>query len=139
MTHRHDTAVLLDTVLQRLTSHGAEPVRTRFVYRSSDPFAVTVQFTLSDEVIVSWVFARQLLDDGLTSCAGEGDVSVWSDISGPARDAMYLLLRSDETSVALEAPRDVVAEWLLRTYQLLPRSAESAAVDWEQFSRQFFL
>ena len=56
------------------------PVRARLKYDVYDPYALTVAFhtggaDTSDTV--EWTFARQLLMDGVTAPAGQGDVRVW--------------------------------------------------------------
>ncbi|MFJ2061084.1 SsgA family sporulation/cell division regulator [Streptomyces sp. NPDC087908] len=137
MTDSHDTALVLDTVLQHLTPDGSRSVPTRFIYRPTDPFAVTVHF-LAEGMVVTWLFARQLIEDGLSGCAGKGDVAIWSG-SGATAYSLFFTLHSTNLSVTLEAPRDVLFEWLQDTYRLLPAGAESSVVDWEGISRQFFL
>ncbi|WP_093840184.1 SsgA family sporulation/cell division regulator [Streptomyces aidingensis] len=45
-------------------------------YTSADPYAVRLTFTLAGDPPVSWVFARELLVDGVSMPTGDGDVRV---------------------------------------------------------------
>ena len=56
------------------------PVAATLTYSVTEPFAVSALFRTTDGDI-NWVFARQLLDEGLTESVGEGDVVIW-----PAHD-----------------------------------------------------
>ena len=76
-----------------------ETVEVRLSYDPHDPFAVTVEAEAPARRI-SWVFARDLLADGLRSMTplGEGDVqvqatSVLTEISGPDGHAAPVVLR----------------------------------------------
>ena len=57
------------------------PVSATLRYTTDDPLAVFVDFPAEaalDGEEVTWVFARSLLDQGLRSPAGHGDVQIWS-------------------------------------------------------------
>ena len=55
------------------------PVLADLRYSADDPWAVRVAFQTGGEGdgIVEWMFARQLLTDGVSGTVGEGDVRVW--------------------------------------------------------------
>ncbi|MFC5290610.1 SsgA family sporulation/cell division regulator [Actinokineospora guangxiensis] len=53
---------------------GSIPVRSRWTYRTEEPFTVSAAFQTDNDSWVEWVFARDLLLTGLTAPAGEGDV-----------------------------------------------------------------
>ncbi|WP_330455793.1 SsgA family sporulation/cell division regulator [Streptomyces sp. NBC_00820] len=103
-----------------------EPValRTRLAYRRRDPFAVHITFHTGVHAPVSWVFARDLLALGMRERSGLGDVRVWPQGSGP--DAVLnLTLSSPHGSARLRASLPAMAEWLERTYLLVPAGGES--------------
>lgn len=52
------------------------PVPTTFTYRSDDPYAVRVTFGERVGTQVEWIFARELLIEGLRRSSGTGDVTV---------------------------------------------------------------
>ena len=54
----------------------AVPVKVDLTYGSRDPFAVQASFRTGNGTAVDWVFARDLLHDGLIAPSGTGDVRV---------------------------------------------------------------
>jgi hypothetical protein len=102
-------------------------VPVRFGYRPSDPWAVTAVFRTVDGD-VTWVFGRELLEEGLSGPAGEGDVAVWP-VTTPNGRLLYLSLASPNGSAVLEADPDRVREFLDRTYVLVPAGTEASLLD----------
>lgn len=99
-------------------------------YHADDPYAVTAVFH-TGEAPVTWVFARDLLDEGLVHEVGHGDVQIV-----PARDSLgthtiQLRLSSPDGIAVLEASADAVLEFLGRSYALVPPGAESQHLDIE--------
>lgn len=67
------------------------PVRVTLRYTSADPYAVHIDFPASasmDDTGVTWTFARALLEEGLTTPAGIGDVHLWP--CGPVHTVVEL-------------------------------------------------
>lgn len=102
-------------------------VPVRLGYRPSDPWAVTAVFRTADGD-VTWVFGRDLLEDGLAGPSGEGDVAVWP-VTTPRGRVLYLSLASPNGSALLEADPDAVREFLDRTFVLVPAGTESSLLD----------
>ncbi|MYT71733.1 MULTISPECIES: SsgA family sporulation/cell division regulator [unclassified Streptomyces] len=101
-------------------------------YDSADPLAVTMVFGTDGERPVRWVLSRDLLADGLTGSVGEGDVRLW-----PVHDhdggLTSLCVRLGNLHTALiEFDAEPVANWLSRTYELVPRGTELDGVDWDE-------
>jgi len=117
----------------RLVVPGAAslPVRADLDYDTTDPYAVRVSFhtgTPSSGDVVQWTFARQLLTDGVSAPAGEGDVQVWP--SSTAGSAVVCLSLSSPSGRALfEVPLSELAEFLGRTYAAVPTGSEADHVD----------
>ena len=117
----------------RLVVPGAAslPVRADLNYDVLDPYAVQVAFHTgsgSSGDVVQWTFARQLLSDGVSAPAGEGDVQVWpSTSSGSA--VVCLSLSSPSGRALFEVPLGDLVEFLGRTYQAVPSGGESDHVD----------
>jgi hypothetical protein len=118
----------------RLVVPGAAslPVRADLDYDVMDPYAVQVSFHTgsggSSGDVVQWTFARQLLSDGVTVPAGEGDVQVWpSTASG--LPVVCLSLSSPSGRALFEVPLSELVEFLSRTYDTVPTGAESDHVD----------
>ena len=102
-------------------------VPVRLGYRPSDPWAITAVFRTADGD-VTWVFGRELLEEGLAGPTGEGDVAVWP-VSTPHGRLLYLSLASPNGSALLEADPDRVREFLDRTYSLVPLGTEASLLD----------
>lgn len=126
---------LVNSELQlRLVVPGAAslPVRADLDYDVTDPYAVSVAFHTGSGPtggdVVQWTFARQLLSDGVSAPAGEGDVQVWPSTSGGA-SVVCLSLSSPSGRALFEVPLGSLVEFLGRTYQAVPTGGESDHVD----------
>ncbi len=115
----------------RLVVPGAAsvPVMASLRYEACDPYAVHLTFHTGDGA-VEWTFARQLLTDGVSVPAGEGDVSVWPSRAG-GRAVVCLSLSSPSGRALFEAPLHRLVELLAATYELVPTGSESDFVDLE--------
>ncbi|GGP77768.1 hypothetical protein GCM10010231_56070 [Streptomyces sindenensis] len=78
-------------------------LHTRLTYRVSDPYAVEACFRADDQSETVWIFARDLLREGLEGRNGLGDVSVWPDAAKGARTRVFVRLSSPEGSALLSA------------------------------------
>ncbi|HEX3789831.1 MAG TPA: SsgA family sporulation/cell division regulator [Pseudonocardiaceae bacterium] len=107
--------------------HGAStPVRTRWSYRADEPFAVTVAFCAERGRWVEWVFARDLLIDGLSRPAGIGDLRVRP---GADRDSLVLEISSTGGNAVFELDRESTEEFLATTLTLVPAGDEDDYFD----------
>lgn len=130
----HPTTVDTELVLSLVMPGAAAlPVRATVRYDVHDPYAVQVGFHTGspdpgDNDVVEWTFARQLLTDGVTGPAGEGDVQVWPSSNGDA-PVVCLSLSSPSGRALFEVPLSDLVEFLGRTYAAVPTGDESAYVD----------
>lgn len=99
------------------------PVGAIATYRADDPWAVHVAFQTGERTI-AWLFARQLLTDGLQTSAGEGDVQVW-----PAEALVMVAMDSPSGSAVFELGRAELADFLQATYAVVPVGAEALHID----------
>ncbi len=107
------------------------PVHATLHYDVADPYAVRISFRIArDGDAVAWTFARQLLTDGVTRPAGEGDVRTWPG-SGEDGQLVCLSLTSPSGSALFELPVPEVVEFLTLTYAAVPTGDESGYVDLE--------
>lgn len=110
--------------------HRGQPYQLEFaalIYDAADPFAVRVSFRGGREPLY-WNFARELLVDGLTGPAGEGDLVVW-----PEDDSVVLSLRSQHGCAELVAERGAVERFLDAAEAIVPLGWESGRIDWDGF------
>lgn len=105
----------------------ALPLPVRLRYAASDPYAVSIVFSGPDEDVI-WVFARDLLAEGLTLPRGQGDVRVRPEIREGNRFVMIGLTSPDGTA-ELEADADGVATFIALTEQVVPRGEEHNVVN----------
>lgn len=108
----------------------ALPVLAGLRYESVDPWAVRVAFHTGGDGdgVVEWMFARQLLTDGIGEAVGEGDVRVWPRAApGPA--AVHLAMASPSGAALFELDRDALVEFLQQTYLMVPTGTEEEVVD----------
>lgn len=103
-------------------------------YDIDDPYAVNVAFrtgTGGAAEVVEWVFARQLLTDGVGGAVGSGDVQVWPATSLEGDEVVCLSLSSPSGRALFELPLPELVEYLAMTYTVVPTGGESELVDVE--------
>jgi len=122
-TIRHEqTAALLPST----DSDAVTPVTTRWTYEETEPFAITIAFATERGRWVEWVFARDLLIDGLTEPTGEGDFRISPDVDP---DLLVLEIFAPSGSAAFTVEREGTEYFLRQTLELVPAGAESAHFD----------
>ncbi|WP_432198243.1 SsgA family sporulation/cell division regulator [Streptomyces sp. bgisy027] len=97
----------------------------RFTYRRMDPYAIEVVFRPHSPRAKSWVFARDLLLDGLHRSTGEGDVIVWPR-PGPSSSncSTFIRLKTPQGTALLSASQTDLESYLEQTQQAVPSGAE---------------
>jgi len=99
-------------------------------FDGDDPFAVRFTFHLPGDEPVTWVFARELLVDGLSRPSGEGDVHLRP--LGEDLGEVDLLLRSPDGDARMRAAAPPLLAFLARTDLVVPMGQEAAAGDLDQ-------
>ncbi|MFE7752185.1 SsgA family sporulation/cell division regulator [Streptomyces sp. NPDC057428] len=116
-----------------LSPELAFTVSCEFSYADQDPFAVTLVLDADGVRPVRWVLSRDLLADGLTARSGTGDVMVWPVHDLPDGETSSFCLRLVNThAVVFEIAAEPVAQWLARTYTMVPRGTEMDGADWDE-------
>lgn len=110
-----------------LTAERSVSVLALLDYAAHEPYSVRATFRTSDGD-VNWVFARDLLAEGLRKPTGDGDIAVWPSKTD-GRDVLCLSLSSPSGQALMEAPRDEIEDFLTRTYTVVPAGSESAMID----------
>ena len=127
----HIATVTADLELRLVVPGGPSlPVMAGLRYDSVDPWAVRVAFETGGEGdgVVEWLFARQLLTDGVAGACGEGDVRVWPALHGNER-VVNLAMASPSGSALFEIDRDALVEFLQQTYLAVPTGNEEGVID----------
>jgi hypothetical protein len=109
------------------------PLVASLYYSSEDPYAIRVAFHVGLDEPVEWIFARELLSNGLKGRDGLGDVRVWpaQGQGGSAGQVLHIELSSPFGEAHFEAPTRDISDFLRRTYRIVPAGEESGFVDVE--------
>jgi hypothetical protein len=115
--------------LRLIGSGSSSEVPTLFSYDAEDPFAVRMTFGddgSGGESDVTWLVSRELMHEGLSRPAGDGDVLMGP---GAATDVLFLYLRPPMGEALFELSRSALTAFLRGTELLVPFGAEAAALD----------
>ena len=129
----HIATVTAELELRLVVPGGPSlPVLANLRYETADPWAVRVAFQTGGEGdgIVEWMFARQLLTDGVAKTVGEGDIRVWPSVIG-REHFVNLAMASPSGSALFEIDRDALVEFLQQTYLAVPTGHEGEMVDFD--------
>ncbi|MER8183359.1 SsgA family sporulation/cell division regulator [Kitasatospora sp. NPDC094015] len=96
-------------------------------YDAADPYAVRFTFHLPGDDPVAWVFARELLVDGISRPTGEGDVHVHP--VGADLAEVGVVLHAPEGDAVLRAATPPLIAFLAGTDRLVPMGEEATAGD----------
>lgn len=144
-TERGVTTVRAHTQLQLLVGDPPRPrlLPATFTYRSDDPYAVRVVFGERRGAQVEWVFARELLIEGLRSSSGTGDVRVHREAdvpgqAGPAR--VHISLSSPEGRAQLAMLASDLETFLAKTRAVVVYGSEHQhmCVPWETLTEELW-
>lgn len=91
-------------------------------YDPIDPYAVRFTFHLPGDEPVTWIFARELLLDGISRPTGEGDVHIHP--VGTELSDVRIVLHSPEGDALLLASAPPLIAFLSRTDRLVPMGEE---------------
>lgn len=121
-------------VISPRVSHG---IRVNLRYLREDPFAVHLAFpaTVSLEgEEVEWVFARDLLDDGLYEPSGEGDVHLWPCDA----DRVVMAFESARGVAMVEFAAADLRSFLESSYRAVPMGQEPRHMDIDAYLATLF-
>ncbi|MER6165560.1 SsgA family sporulation/cell division regulator [Streptomyces violaceorubidus] len=107
-----------------------QTVRAEFCFSPRSPLVVSVDLLVQGGPKVRWRIGRDLLQQGLYSVSGLGDIRMWPSHLGE-RDTAWLQLCSGDMAALFELPVQPLAEWLEHTYEAVPAGQELAGVDWD--------
>lgn len=108
--------------------HDGVPLTASLYYRGDDPYAIRMAFHVGTDDPVEWIFARDLLAEGLDHPAGEGDVRLWPS-AGAGRQILNIALSSPFGEARFEAPMAALTGFLLRTFEVVPTGREGELTD----------
>jgi hypothetical protein len=118
--------VVVDTAGWIRTEAEAETVEVQLTYDPSDPFAVTIDL-VGPARQDTWVFARDLLADGLRSMIPIGEGRVQVQATSVLTEISYL--EDSGETVVLRLPWWNTREFIRLSQAEVPRGQESLDVD----------
>lgn len=127
----HVPSLVLE-VDQLLDEFTRLPVRAEFEFDPGEPALIRVEFRARRRPRLVRYLGRELLQGGLTTMSGSGEVRMWPTMPGE-RPSSWLLLESPEVEALFELPRERLAEWLEATYRVAPAGTELDGLDWDGF------
>jgi hypothetical protein len=111
------------------------PLVASLYYSSEDPYAIRIAFHVGLDEPVEWIFARDLLSNGLKGRDGLGDVRVWpgpaTASGGAAEQVLHIELSSPFGEAHFEAPIRDMSDFLRSTHRIVPAGEEGDFVDVE--------
>jgi hypothetical protein len=108
--------------------HGAVPLMAGLHYCTDDPYAIRMAFHVGTDEPVEWIFSRELLAAGMDGPAGEGDVHVWPGTEH-GLGVLNVALSSPFGHAHFEAPMSAIADFLTRTFEVIPAGHESTFIN----------
>jgi hypothetical protein len=134
MMNSSSTTVSAELGLRLVAAEQAVvPLVASLHYSGSDPYAIRMAFHVGAEDPVEWIFARDLLADGLVTPKGDGDVQIWPlAADGQAQGPLSVLnikLSSPFGEAHFEAPAAAIGNFLDRTFRIVPMGRESQVID----------
>jgi Streptomyces sporulation and cell division protein, SsgA len=103
---------------------AAEALRVELSYDPRDPFAVSVHFG-DPGPAVRWIFARDLLIDGLYEPSGDGDVHVFPSLDSSGLAVVCIELSSPDGEALLVAHPRELTEFVDLMRAAVPPGSES--------------
>lgn len=122
-------AVSQDVTMECVDSDGqAMALEAVLGYNPADPFAMTATFRTPGGDVV-WTFARDLLTQGLTDPAGDGDVHVWPCLDASGRAVVIIELCSPDGEALVQARTGDLQSFVERMNRAVAVGSESELVD----------
>jgi hypothetical protein len=122
-------ALSQELVLQCLDAYGRSlDLPASFGYDPSDPWAVWITFR-GPRDDVRWAVGRDLLLQGMTDPAGEGDIQLWPSIDENGRAAVVMELSSPDGRLVTQLLTNELYRFLTRTLAAVPLGTEWIDLD----------
>jgi hypothetical protein len=111
-----------------IPEHAGVPLTASLYYRADDPYAIRMTFHTGAEEPVEWLFARDLLAEGLDHPAGDGDVRIWP-ATGDGPQILNIRLSSPSGTAHFQAPLAAFTRFLARSFEAVPSGGEEDFAD----------
>lgn len=109
---------------------GEAEIAAELRYEPTDPFAVSLVIGTAHTDPVTWVFSRELLNDGLTAPTGEGDITVEPAGDWLGQRVLRITLATDCLATMLLSAQ-AATEFLMASYAVVPTGCELDHIDFD--------
>ncbi len=128
MSRSIPTAVTAELSLRMVVDYDRTiEVPCEFEYRSDEPYAVRATFH-TGSADIEWMFARDLILEGLQRPSGEGDVVIWPEQHQGDAPLVLLALNSPSGQAVLECDRPHIEHFVKRTFDIVAVGDEASTV-----------
>jgi Streptomyces sporulation and cell division protein, SsgA len=124
--------------------HTIVPLMASLYFCRQDPYAIRMAFHVGTDEPVEWTLARDLLAAALHAREGIGDVQAWPSTApgGPAAGGdgegaaaghriLNISMSSPFGHALFQVSAEEIAEFLGRTYQIVPAGQETDVIDFD--------
>ncbi|MGI8592491.1 MAG: SsgA family sporulation/cell division regulator [Nakamurella sp.] len=119
--------ILVETAMTLMSDPMPPTVQASFHYAAQEPFAVRLALSLDDAPAVQWVFARDLIVQGVRVPSGHGDIQFY-----PTSEGVVIELHSPDGDAHLLADEAMLTEFADAMEALVPSGRESDFCSMEQ-------
>ncbi|WP_051812412.1 SsgA family sporulation/cell division regulator [Kitasatospora sp. MBT63] len=116
-------------MILRVTDDLEIPLMSELSYDPGDPLAVSITFNLSPDEEIPWVFAREVLLEGLTKPSGQGYIHIRPAGRLGTLGDVHITLFGPAGPVELAAPIPPLVAFLDRSDQTVPIGEETSIID----------
>lgn len=128
MSRSIPTAVTAELTLRMVVdSERTIEVPCEWEYRSDEPYAVRATFR-TGAADIEWMFARDLILEGMQRPSGEGDIVIWPEHHGSV-PLILLALNSPTGQAVLECDRDHLEQFMRCTFDIVAVGEEGDSLD----------
>ena len=128
MSRSIPTAVTAELSLRMVVdSDRTIEVPCELEYRSDEPYAVRATFR-TGAADIEWMFARDLILEGLQRPSGEGDIVIWPENHGDT-PLVLIALNSPTGQAVLECDRAHIEHFVRRTFDIVAVGEEGTSID----------
>ena len=128
MSRSIPTAVTAELLMRMVVdSDDTIDVPCELEYRSDEPYAVRATFR-TGAADIEWMFARDLILEGMQRPSGEGDIVIWPENHG-VQPLILLALNSPTGQAVLESDRAHIEHFVRRTFDIVAVGDEGTTVD----------
>jgi hypothetical protein len=130
VTSKSEVRTFTQHVTGRYVATAGEPypVAVELGYSSSDPYAVSAVFRAGVSS-ATWLFARDLLADGLLRPSGEGDIRLRPCLDHQGHAVVMIELSSDSGTALMQLPTRDVAAFVDRMHATVAPGTEVLDLD----------